>query len=137
MGDQEYAVVIALGVAPEQAVEAVREVFAAAGFGILYQIDMRQAFRDKLQKEFRFYTILGVCDPQLAHRGLEIHPDMGLVIPCNVVVQELERRGTVVKAIRASRSWDLLGSRDLVAVGEQAEARVREALDRVTQRAQA
>jgi uncharacterized protein (DUF302 family) len=131
MSDKEYAMVLELQVPPAQAVASVREAFGAAGFGILYELDMRQTFKDKLGKDFRFYTILGICDPHLAYHGLQVQPDMGLTIPCNVVVQEVEGRGVVVKAVRATQSWRLLGSSDLVAVGQEAEDRIREVLGRL------
>lgn len=133
MTDQSYAHSRELEVAATQAVALVRQVFGEAGFGILYEIDMQRTFKDKLQKDFRFYTILGICDPHLAYEGLQFQPDMGLLIPCNIVVQESEGKGVVVKAVAASRSWNLLGSRELVEVGVRAEAKIVEALDRLAQ----
>jgi uncharacterized protein (DUF302 family) len=133
MRDQGYAHSRELEVAAPRAVALVRQVLAEAGFSILYEIDMQKTFKDKLQKDFRFYTIIGICDPHLAYAGLQSQPDMGLLIPCNVVVQESGTEGVVVKAVAASRSWNLLGSRELVEVGVRAEAKIVEALDRLAQ----
>ena len=85
----------------DEAIEAVTEALKAEGFGVLTRIDIDQAFRDKIGVEFRPYTILGACNPQLAHTALTSNPEIGLMLPCNVTV-EAGDDGTIIRFIDRS-----------------------------------
>ena len=78
-----------LKVSFEQAVQATTNALKTEGFGVLTQIDVRTTLKDKINVDFRRYVILGACNPVLAHRALSANSDVGLLLPCNVTVQEV------------------------------------------------
>ena len=72
----------------EEAVERVTDALREQGFGILTRIDVRKTLKEKLGEDFRDYVILGACNPHLAHRALSAQPEVGLMLPCNVTVEQ-------------------------------------------------
>ncbi|MDH3734946.1 MAG: DUF302 domain-containing protein [Gemmatimonadota bacterium] len=90
---------VTLDSALEEAIATVTDSLATEGFGVLTRIDLHEAFEAKLGIAYRPYAILGACNPALAHSALEQMPEIGLMLPCNVTVEELEGGGSRVRFI--------------------------------------
>lgn len=115
-----------------EAVEKTREALQAEGFGVLTEIDVRNTLKQKLDADFRPYIILGACNPPLAHQALTHERDIGLLLPCNVVVyQGDESDRSTVAAIDPVAQLGLTGNRDLIPVANDVKQRLGRVLDRV------
>jgi uncharacterized protein (DUF302 family) len=114
----------------ERAVQAARAALQEEGFGVLTEIDVKTTVKQKLDKDFRRYVILGACNPPLAHRALEADPSVGLLLPCNVIVYE-EGNGSVVAAVDPLRLLGVLDNPALKEVAQEAEAKLRRAIDKL------
>ncbi len=119
-----------LDVPYDEALTKVREALKEQGFGILTEIDVRATLREKLDQDFRPYTILGACNPRLAHRALESNLDIGLLLPCNVIVYESDG-GSVVSAFDPEVGMRLADNAALDAVASEAKALLIKALDQL------
>jgi len=116
------------GVSFDDARARVTDALKQEGFGILTEIDVQSTLKAKLDRSFRKYVILGACNPQLAHRALEAELGIGLLLPCNVCVWE-EEDGSVVSIARPQAMFDLVRNAALQPVVDDADQRLRRALD--------
>jgi uncharacterized protein (DUF302 family) len=108
----------------------VRAALKEEGFGVLTEIDMAGAFKEKLGVDFRPYRILGACSPPLAHRAVSEEIDIGLLLPCNVVVYEGDEEGTaVVAALDPVQQLGVSGRDDLGDLADDVQARLRRVID--------
>ncbi|MGB3632756.1 MAG: DUF302 domain-containing protein [Rubrobacteraceae bacterium] len=110
--------------AEERATAALKE----EGFGVLSEIDIKAAMKEKLDLDYRQYKILGACNPNLAHQGLEEEYELGLLLPCNVIVYE-DEEGSVVAAVDPKTMLDVVGNESLARIAEEAEERLGRALE--------
>ena len=114
----------------DETVEHVRQELKERGFGVLCEIDVRETLRAKLGVETEPYVILGACNPPLAHRALQAEPDLGVLLPCNVVVYE--REGEVrVAAIDPERMLSIVGNDELLPVAAEVGAGLAVVVERV------
>jgi uncharacterized protein (DUF302 family) len=106
-----------------EAVERVRAELREEGFGVLCEIDVQGTLREKLGVEQEPYMILGACNPPLAHQALSFEPELGTLLPCNVVVYEREGE-THISAIDADRMLSIVGNDELAPVAAQVRAKL-------------
>jgi len=99
------------------------------GFGVLTEIDVQATLREKLGTQMEDYLILGACNPPLAHQALDADRDIGLLLPCNVVVRADGPHATLVQALDPQVMVQVTGRPELTAVAEEATARLRAALN--------
>jgi uncharacterized protein (DUF302 family) len=115
----------------DQALGRVTEELRKEGFGVLTEIDVKATLKEKLGVEWRPYRILGACNPPLAHQALDVDPDIGLLLPCNVIVREDEDGSIVVGFMNPQSVLGLVRREELEALGGEVLARlyrVRDAL---------
>lgn len=127
--DTTYALKKTLSCAVDDADHRVREELKKEGFGVLTEIDVKSTLKQKLDADFRPYRILGACNPPLAHRALTDEIDIGLLLPCNVVVYEGEEAGTTVVAIMDPvMQLGVAGRADMSPMAEEVKARMERVL---------
>ncbi len=138
MRESRYGMGVEVALSYEQAVERTSEELKKEGFGVLTTIDVKQTMKQKLDREFRKYTILGACNPPLAYRAFEAELEIGLLLPCNVVVYETGPGTSVVSAIAPILALGMVGGNPaLKDVAREAEERLRRALKNLESTGQA
>lgn len=122
-----YAIGRSVPLPYEQAVARIRETLQQQGFGVLTEIDVQATLKKKLDVDFKKYVILGACNPPLAYQGFQAEPDIGLLLPCNVVVREENDGKVIVSFMDPVAVLELVGNPGIDAVARE----VRQRLERV------
>jgi uncharacterized protein (DUF302 family) len=122
-----------LPLAYEKAKEAVTAALKEQGFGVLTEIDVRATLKQKLDLEFRPYTILGACNPPLAHRALNADLLIGLMLPCNVIVYEMEPGQSRVEFLDPVTVLGVVENENLRPIAEEAKQRLQQAAQSLTE----
>ena len=116
----------------DEAVDRVRQALAAEGFGVLTEIDVKSTFKQKLDVDFRPYIILGACNPPLAHQALSAEADIGLLLPCNVIVYQADDPAeSVVAAIDPVVQLGVTGNDEVVPLAEEVKSRLVRVLEAI------
>lgn len=113
-----------------KAIERTKEELKKEGFGVLTQIDVKATLKEKLNIDREDYVILGACNPTLAHQALEQEQDLGLMLPCNVIVYVKEGK-TVVAAIKPTVQMEKIGNPKLNEIAMQVEEKLKRVIDSV------
>lgn len=129
MEETRYGLRVELDLPYERAVEETAAALKLQGFGVLTSIDVRQTLKQKLERDFRKYVILGACNPLLADRALHAELEVGLLLPCNVIVYELSPDRSAVAAMAPLSALGIVGDHpQLLEVAKEADVRLRSAL---------
>lgn len=126
-----YAVSATTELPFDEAVARAREELAREGFGILCEIDVQATLERKLGIQREPYLILGACNPPLAHRALEAEPDLGVLLPCNVIVRVQDGQ-THVAAVDAEQMLSIVGNDELTSTAAEVERRLTDVVARVS-----
>lgn len=113
----------------DEAVTRVRDELKKEGFGVLTEIDVKETLKKKLNVDFRNYSILGACNPPFAHEALKAEDKIGLMLPCNVIVQETGEGKTEVAAIDPVASMSAVENDELRAIADQVRAKLNRVID--------
>ena len=135
MRETRYGLKVDLPLPYDTALRRATEALKQEGFGVLTTIDVTRTLKAKLDRDFRRYTILGACNPVLADRALHAELDIGLLLPCNVIVYEREAGASTVAAMAPLAAMALVDSPDVMAVAKAADAKLRSALTSLEQEA--
>jgi len=113
----------------DSAIEHVTQALARKGFGVLTNIDVRATMKKKLNIDFRPYTILGACNPQFAHKALQIDDKVGTMLPCNVVVQEIGNGEVEVSAVDPIASMSAIENPKLSSIASEVRSMLKHVID--------
>lgn len=129
MEETRYGLRVKVPLDYDEAVDRTTAALKQEGFGVLTTIDVKQTLKQKLDADFRRYVILGACNPPLAYRALQAETDIGLLLPCNVIVYEAGATQSVVAAMAPMPTIGLVGENPgLASVAREADERLRRVL---------
>ena len=129
--DKGYAFGTVLDTSYEDAISKVVDALKEEGFGVLTEIDVKATLKKKLDKEFRKYVILGACNPPYAHRSLEADLDVGLLLPCNVIVYETDDKKASVSAINPVSALEVIQNEELRKIAQEVSGKLKRVIDRI------
>jgi uncharacterized protein (DUF302 family) len=115
----------------DEVLTRVPEVLKAEGFGVLTEIDVKATLKKRLDLDFRRYRILGACNPPLAHQALQHSLDVGLLLPCNVIVYETDEGRTVVSAVDPMQTIAARGDAAIQPIAEQVRQKLKRVIDAI------
>jgi len=114
----------------QKAIEKIKEELKKEGFGILTEIDVKAALKKKLDVNYDDYIILGVCNPKFAYKALQTEKEIGLMLPCNVIVYR-DKNETFVSAILPTEAMSMIDNEELRSIAVQVEEKLKKAVDNV------
>ncbi len=115
----------------DDAITRVTELLKEEGFGVLTEIDVKSTLKKKIDQDFRKYVILGACNPHLASQALAAEPQIGLMLPCNVVVQERDGGGSIVSIVDPKAMFMFIENDGLKPVADSAETKLQRVLKKL------
>ena len=113
----------------DDALKKIPEALKTEGFGVLTEIDVQQTLKKKLDVDFRRYRILGACNPPFAHKALQHSLDVGMLMPCNVIVYETDEGRTVVSAVDPMQTMAAQGDPEMRPLADAVQQKLRKVID--------
>ena len=129
---KEYSFTTVLNTSYEDAISKITEALKEEGFGVLTEIDVKATLKKKLGVDFRKYAILGACNPPYAHRTLQADLDVGLLLPCNVIVYETDDKKAYVSAINPVSALEVIKSEELRKIAKEVSEKLKRVIDKIT-----
>ncbi len=114
----------------EETIKVITEELKKEGFGILTKIDVQAKFKEKLNIDFKKYVILGACNPLFAHKAILVEEDIGLMLPCNVIIYEKENK-TIVSIIKPTVAMETIKNSELGQIAEEVEKKLKKVFDSI------
>ena len=133
---QKFGFTRILNMAYEEALITVQEALKEEGFGVLTSIDIHSTLKKKLDVDFRKYMILGACNPPYAFQALQADLDVGLLLPCNVILYETDDHKTYVSAINPVSVLGVIQNEALRNIAESVSVKLQNVIENITQNAQ-
>ncbi len=127
----DYGMQAKMNVPYEEAVEQATAALKEEGFGVLTEIDVKATLKKKIDADFRRYVILGACNPKLAHQALQNELEIGLLLPCNVIVYETDEGQSMVSIVNPMAMMGVADSEGLHTVAEQANAKLSRVVEKL------
>ncbi len=131
---KEYAFTTVLDTSYEEAVSRITDALKEEGFGVLTEIDVKATLKKKLGVDFRKYVILGACNPPYAHRTLQVDLDVGLLLPCNVIVYERDDKKTCISAINPTAALEVIQKEELRKIADEVSEKLKKVVDKVSRK---
>lgn len=128
-----YAISRVTDLSYDACVERARKALEAQGFGILTTIDVKKTLKEKIDVDRGDYVILGACNPELANRTLEKEPDIGVLLPCNVVVYDTGEGTTTISAMNPEEVMDVVGNPEVTEIAREVRERLVRAVKSVAE----
>jgi len=128
-----YAFQTVLNTTLEEARKKITEALKSEGFGVLTEIDVKATLKKKLDQDFRKYMILGACNPTFAHQSLQADLDVGLLLPCNVILYETDDGNTYVAAINPVSALQVIKNERLKEIAEKVSGKLKNVIHRVSE----
>ena len=127
--EQQLSFAVELNQPYEKAIEIVTGALKSEGFGVLTSIDVKATLKEKLDVDFKNYIILGACNPPFAYQTLQIEEQIGLMLPCNVVVQDGEDGTSIVSALNPEVAMESVQNSDLEPIAGEVAQKLRNVID--------
>ncbi len=128
---KEYAFSTVLNTSYEDAISKVTDALKEEGFGVLTEIDVKSTLKKKLDVDFRKYMILGVCNPPYAFRTLQTDLDVGLLLPCNVIVYETDDKKAYISALNPVSALEVIKSKELRKIAMEVSEKLKRVVEKV------